>query len=151
MKVPFSDLTFMHQEVKEEMMCKFEKVYDKGWFILGEEVRLFEREFADFCGAKYCVGCGNGLDALYLALRALDIKAGDEVIVPSNTYIATALAVTYAGARPIFVEPKWEQYNIDPLLIEEKITDHTKAIIAVHLYGQPADMDEINTIADKYD
>lgn len=150
MKVPFAEFAIMHNEIKEEVMLKFKEVYEKNWFIHGEEDRLFETEFASFCGAKYCVGCGNGLDALYLILRAFDIKAGDEVIVPSNTYIATALAVTYAGAIPVFVEPMLDQFNIDPTRIEEKITEKTKAVIAVHLYGQAANMDEINAVAGKY-
>lgn len=150
MKVPFSELSNMHKEIEEEVLEKFKIVYEKNWFIHGEEDRLFEKEFAAFCGAKYCVGCGNGLDALYLILRAMDIKEGDEVIIPSNTYIASALAVTYTGATPIMVEPILDQFNINPKLIEEKITDKTKAIIAVHLYGQAADMDEINEIANKY-
>lgn len=150
MKVPFAQFSNMHNEIEEEVLAKFKVVYEKNWFIHGEEDHLFEKEFAAFCGAKYCVGCGNGLDALYLILRAMDIKEGDEVIIPSNTYIATALAVTYTGATPIMVEPILEQFNINPSLIEEKITDKTKAIIAVHLYGQAADMDEITAIAKKH-
>jgi len=150
MKIPFVSFEPMHKEIEDEILTKFKEVYEKNWFIQGEEVSKFEEEFAEFCGAKYCVGCGNGLDALYLILRAYDIGEGDEVIIPSNTYIATALAVSYTGAKPIFVEPDLLTYNINPELIERAITKNTKAIMAVHLYGQPADMDEINKIAKNY-
>lgn len=150
MKVPFVSFEPMHNEIKEEVLNKFKEVYDKNCFILGSEVEAFEKEFAEYCNAENCIGCGNGLDALYLILKAYGIGKGDEVIVPSNTYIATALAVSYTGAIPIFVEPKIDTYNIDINLIEEKITKKTKAIIAVHLYGQPADMDSIIEIAKKY-
>jgi dTDP-4-amino-4,6-dideoxygalactose transaminase len=121
-----------------------------GWYILGKEVSAFEEEYAYFCDAKYCVGVGNGLDALQLILRALDIGAGDEVIVPSNTYIATWLAISYSGAQPIPVEPDRRTYNIDPGRIQEAITQRTRAIIPVHLYGQPADMDPILSIAERF-
>lgn len=150
MNIPFVSFEPMHKEIQEEILSKFKEVYEKNWFIQGEEVKKFEEEFAAFCDTKYCIGCGNGLDALYLILRGYDIKEGDEVIVPSNTYIATALAVSYTGAKPVFVEPDINTYNIDPKLIEKAITKKTKAIMAVHLYGQPADMDEINNIAKKY-
>lgn len=141
----------MHEEIENEILNKFKEVYEKNWFINGEEVEKFEKEFAKFCESKYCIGCGNGLDALYLILRGYDIGVKDEVIVPSNTYIASALAVSYAGAKPIFVEPDLLTYNLDPSLIENAITENTKAIMAVHLYGQSADIDEINRIAKKYD
>lgn len=150
MKIPFVSLDYMHEEIKPEVTKIFNEVYEKGIFIDGEEVKQFEHEFAEFCGVKFCVGCGSGLDALYLILKAYGIGVGDEVIIPSNTFIATALAVTYTGANPVFVEPNLETYNINPTLIERKITNRTKAIIAVHLYGQPADMDEIKNIALKY-
>ena len=150
MKVPFSTMEIMHKEIKKEMMEKFEKIYDKGWYIQGEECDKFEEEFAKYIGTKYCIGVGNGLDALRLALLALDIGEGDEVIVPSNTYIATALAVTYTGARPILVDPDINTYNLSETGIEEAITKKTKAIIIVNLYGQSADMDEINAIAKKH-
>lgn len=150
MKVPFVSFEPMHKEIEEEILNKFKEVYKKNWFIHGEEVSKFEEEFAVFCGTKYCIGCGNGLDALYLILRGYDIGIGDEVIVPSNTYIATALAVSYTGAKPVFIEPKLQTYNINPEIIEKAITKNTKAIMAVHLYGQPADMDEIDKIAKKY-
>lgn len=150
MKVPFSTFEVMHKEIDDEIIQKFQEVYHKNWFIQGTEVEAFEKEYAEYCGAKYCVGCGNGLDALYLVLKAYGIGEGDEVIVPSNTYIATALAVTYTGATPVFVEPKLESYNIDSSKIEKKISSKTKAIMAVHLYGQTAAMDEIKEIAQKY-
>lgn len=151
MNIPFVSFEKMHEEVRPEMEAKFKEVYTKNWFIQGEELAKFEEEFAAYCGAKYCVGCGNGLDALFLPLKAYGIGEGDEVIVPSNTFIATALAVSYTGATPVFVEPSMDSYDIDPSQIEAKVTDKTKAIMAVHLYGQPADMDAINAIAKKHD
>lgn len=150
MKVQFAAFDKMHNEIKEEVLKKFEEVYANNWFIQGKELEAFEEEFAAYCGAKYCIGCGNGLDALFLILKAYGIGEGDEVIVPSNTFIATALAVSYTGATPVFVEPTMELFNINPLKIEEKITNKTKAIMAVHLYGQPADMDVILDIAQKH-
>lgn len=150
MKIPFSTFDKMHEEIDEEIIAKFAEVFHKNWFIQGEEVEKFEEEYATYCGTKYCVGVGNGLDALFLPLKAYGIGEGDEVIVPSNTYIATALAVSYTGATPIFVEPDITTFNIDPNRIEEKITDKTKAIMAVHLYGQPAPMKEIMDIASRY-
>lgn len=149
MDVPFVSLEYMHNEIKEEMQEAVLDVIKKNWFIRGEYCERFEQEFAAYCGAKYCVGCGNGLDALYLLLRACEITYGDEVIVPSNTFIATALAVTYAGATPVFVEPDISTYTIDSKKIQEKITANTKAIIVVHLYGQPADMDAVKKIAEE--
>jgi len=121
-----------------------------GNYILGVEVEAFESEFSDYCTTKYCIGVGNGLEALYLILKAMDIGDGDEVIVPANTYIASWLAVSHVGAKPIPVEPDDKTFNINPLLIESAITKRTKAIMAVHLYGQPADMDAINEIAKKH-
>jgi len=150
MNIPFLDLKAPHDELREDLRVAFERVLDSGWYIHGKEVKNFEQEFATYCEAKCCVGTGNGLDALHLILRAYGISSGDEVIVPSNTYIATWLAASYAGATPIPVEPDASTYNIDPSLIEAAITPRTKAIIAVHLYGQPADMDAINEIAKKY-
>jgi dTDP-4-amino-4,6-dideoxygalactose transaminase len=123
---------------------------ESGWYVLGKEVEAFEDEFATYCETKHCVGVGNGLDALHLIVRAYGIKPGDEVIVPANTYIATWLAVTYAGATPVPVEPNERTYNLDPEKIEQAITPKTKAILVVHLYGQPADMDSINALARKY-
>jgi dTDP-4-amino-4,6-dideoxygalactose transaminase len=148
--IPFLDLHATYQELKNELTTAFQKVMDSGWYILGEEVSKFEKEFASFCGVSHCIGVGNGLDALYLILKAYDIGEGDEVIVPSNTFIATWLAVSYAGAKIIPVEPDESTYNIDPKKIERAITSKTKAIIPVHLYGQPAEMDEINSIAAQY-
>ena len=150
MKVPFSTLKPLHEEIRKEMLSKITEVYDKGWFIQGEECSKFEEEYAKYMGSKYCVGVGNGLDAIRLALLALDIKDGDEVIVPSNTYIATALAVTYVGAKPILVDPDLETYNLSKEGIEEAITEKTKAIIIVNLYGQSADIDDILEIAKKH-
>lgn len=150
MNIPFLDLKVPHEELRAELRAAFERVLDSGWYILGNEVKEFEREFAGYCEATHCVGVGNGLDALHLILRAYGICKGDEVIVPANTYIATWLAVNYAGATPVPVEPDERTYNIDPALIEAAITPRTKAIIAVHLYGQPADMDAINAIAKKH-
>lgn len=150
MKVPYVSFKPMEQEFDDELRKAFERVFKSSWYIDGVEDAEFESNFAKFCNAGYCVGTGNGLDALMLALKALDIKFGDEVIIPSNTYIATALAVTYVGAKPIFVEPDIRTFNINPDLIEERITDKTKAIMPVHLYGQPCDMDSIMKVAKKH-
>lgn len=133
-----------------EIDAAYNRVKESGWFILGPEVKAFEDEFAAYCGVKCCIGVGNGLDALHLILRALGIGLGHEVIVPANTYIATWLAVTYAGAIPVPVEPDEKTYNIDRDRIEGAITNKTKAILPVHLYGQPADMNPINEIAAQY-
>lgn len=149
MNVSFATFKPMHNEIREALDNAYKRVLDKSIFIQGEECKKFEEEFAKYCGAKYCVGVATGLDAIYLILRALDIKAGDEVIVPSNTYIATALAVSFTGAKPVFVEPVIDTYNIDPTKIQDKITSKTKAIIAVHLQGRAADMDAIRDIAEK--
>lgn len=151
MKVPFLDLKAAYLELKDELDAAYQRVMNSGWYILGEEVEAFEREFAEYCGVKHCIGVGNGLEALHLILRGYGIGAGDEVIVPANTYIATWLAVSYAGATPVPVEPNLQTYNIAPENIEAAITEKTKAIMPVHLYGQPADMDAINRIARNYD
>lgn len=140
----------MEEEIKDEVFKKFSEMYKKSIYIQGDEYKEFNKEFAKYCGAKYAIGVGNGLDALILILKAVGIGHGDEVIVPSNTFIATALAVTYVGATPIFVEPILEEFNINPDLIEEKITSRTKAIIGVHLYGQCCDIDKLRKIADKH-
>lgn len=150
MRVPFVDLTVMHGELRKELDQAYARVMDSSCFIQGSECESFEHEFAEYCGADYCVGVASGLDALYLILRAMGISNGDEVIVPSNTYIATALAVSYSGATPVFVEPELVNYNIDVRRIEQAITERTKAIIAVHLQGRAADMDAIRAIADKH-
>ena len=147
MSIPFVDLRPMHDELADELDNAFKKVLNKSVFILGEENHLFEQEFAAYCDVGYSVSFGNGLDALHWTLRAMEIGEGDEVLVPSNTFIATALAVTYSGATPVFVEPIGNSFNIDPACIEEKISSKTKAIIAVHLYGRPADMDGITEVA----
>lgn len=149
-EVPFADFSPMHSEIKDSLESAFNRVLSRNLFINGDEVRLFEEEFADYCGVKYCVGVDNGLDALFLILKAAGIGCGDEVIVPSNTFIATALAVSETGATPVFVEPEIETYNINPNGIESKITTRTKGIIAVHLQGRCSNMDEINQIALKH-
>lgn len=148
--IPFLDLKSINLSHETELKAAFDRVLHSGWYILGEEVKAFEHEFATYCQAEHAIGISNGLDALHLILRGYGIGAGDEVIVPSNTYIATWLAVTYAGATPVPVEPVEATYNIDPTKIEAAITPRTRAIIAVHLYGQPADMDAIMTIAEKH-
>ncbi|MGI8996086.1 MAG: DegT/DnrJ/EryC1/StrS family aminotransferase [Pyrinomonadaceae bacterium] len=147
MNVPFLDLQAPYHELRAELDAAYERVMCSGWYILGEEVARFEQEFADYCGARHCIGVGNGLEALHLILRAYGIGAGDEVIVPANTYIATWLAVSYVGATPVPVEPDARTYNIAPENIRAAITPRTRAVIAVHLYGQPADIDAINDIA----
>ncbi|WP_347888811.1 DegT/DnrJ/EryC1/StrS family aminotransferase [Nitrosomonas europaea] len=150
MKVPFLDLKALHQELKTELGAAFERVLDSGWYIVGRELESFEAQFAEYCGAAHCVGVGNGLDAIHLLLEAYGIGVGDEVLVPSNTFIATWLAVTRAGATPVAVEPDPHTYNIDPAALEAAITPRTAAIIPVHLYGQPADMDPVNRIAEHH-
>lgn len=148
--IPFLDLKAGYLELKDELDAAYERVMNSGWYILGSEVEAFESEYAAYCGASYCIGVGNGMEALHLILRAYEIGPGDEVIVPSNTYIATWLAVSQCGALPVVVEPVEATYNIDPARIEEAITPRTRAIIPVHLYGQTAAMDEINDIATRY-
>lgn len=150
MKVPFVSLATMHGELRAELDAAYANVLERSNFIQGSECAAFEKEFAAYCGAAHCIGVATGLDALYLILKAMGIGVGDEVIVPSNTFIATALAVSYVGATPVFVEPTPESFNIDVTRIEEKITASTKAIIPVHLQGRPADMDAINAIAKKH-
>ena len=149
MKVPFLDLTAPYQELKTDLDAAYKRVIESSWYILGEEVEAFEHEFAAYCGVKHCIGVGNGLEALHLILRAYDIGEGDEVIVPANTFIATWLAVSYAGAKPVPVEPDPHTYNLDPNLLEAAITPQTKVIMPVHLYGQPSDMDPILQIAEE--
>lgn len=150
MNVPFVTFKPLEKELDKELRSAFERVYNRSWYIEGAEDEEFEKAFAKYCDSKYCIGVGNGLDSLFLSLKALGVKEGDEVIVPSNTYIATALAVTYVGATPIFVEPDIYTFNIDPLKIEDALTNKTKAIMPVHLYGQPCNMDPIMDIAKKY-
>ena len=148
--IPFLDLKSPYLELKEELDSAYRRVMESGWYILGTELSAFEDEFAAYCEIQHCIGVANGLDALHLIVRAYGIGTGDEVIVPSNTYIATWLAVTHAGATPVPVEPDIRTYNIDPAKIEHLITPKTKAIMVVHLYGQPADMDPINELALKH-
>lgn len=150
MKIQFLDLKSINLKYESEIKDAVSKVIDSGWYIRGKQVEAFEKEFANFCGTKHCIGVGNGLDALILILRAMEIGEGDEVIVPSNTYIATALAVSYVGAKPIFVEPNESTFNIDPEKIEASITSKTKAIMVVHLYGQLCEMEKISKIAKKH-
>lgn len=150
MNIPFVSFKPLEKELDTELRAAFERVYTNSWYIEGKEDEKFEVAFAEYCESKYCVGTGNGLDSLMLALKALGISSGDEVIVPSNTYIATALAVTYVGAEPVFVEPDIRTFDINPNRIEEAITSKTKAIMPVHLYGQPCDMDPIIEIAKKH-
>jgi dTDP-4-amino-4,6-dideoxygalactose transaminase len=149
-KVPFLDLGAAYRELKPEIDAAVARVIAGGWYILGPEVEAFEREFADFCGAAACAGTSNGLDALHLVLRAWDIGPGDEVIVPAHTFIATWLAVSYCGATVVPVDADPRTYNLDPSLLEAAITPRTKAIIAVHLYGQPADIDPIVAVARRH-
>lgn len=148
--IPFLDLRSINQCHRSELVAAFERVLDSGWYVLGQEVERFEAEYANWCGVAHAVGVGNGLDALSLVLRAWDIGPGDEVIVPSNTYIASWLAVTHVGARPIPVEPDPDSFNIDPDLIEAAISPRTRAIMPVHLYGRPAEMDAIIQIGIRY-
>ena len=150
MMVPFLDLARLHQSIRESLDVAYHRVLDSGWFIMGPELEAFESEFAQYCDVKHCIGVGNGLEALHLLLRAYEIGPGDEVLVPSNTFIATWLAVTQCGATPVPVEPNIQTHNLDPSRISEAITSRTRAIIPVHLYGQPADMDSIRTLAAKY-
>jgi len=150
MKIPFLELKPTYLELKDEFDAAYHRVMDSGWYLLGKELEAFESEFAQYCEAKHCIGVANGLDALHLIVRAYGIGAGDEIIVPSNTFIATWLAVSYAGATPVPVEPDPMTYNLDPNRIEAAITPRTRAIMPVHLYGQSADMDLINEIARKH-
>lgn len=147
MNVPFLDVQASYAEIADELQEATGRVVASGWYLLGEELAAFEREYAGYVGAKHCVGLGNGLDALHLSLRAMGIGPGDEVIVPSNTYIATWLAVTYAGATIVPVEPDPRTYNLDPDRVAAAITPRTKAILPVHLYGQPADLDPLVALA----
>ena len=150
MNIPFVDFAPMHGPIRQEMVAAFEDVYDKGWFIGGSHCTEFEKNFAAWCGTDYCVGCGNGLDALHLILKAAGIGAGDEVIVPAQTFIATALAVTYAGATPVCVDIEPQYYDLDPDKLEAAITPKTKAVMLVHLYGQIGRFDEIQAICKKH-
>ncbi|WP_283170298.1 DegT/DnrJ/EryC1/StrS family aminotransferase [Curtanaerobium respiraculi] len=150
MNIPFVSFKPLEKELDSQLRGAFKRVFERSWYIEGVEDEAFEKAFADYCGVSHCVGCGNGLDSLLLSLKALGIGERDEVLVPSNTFIATALAVSYVGATPVFVEPDIRTFNIDPARIEEKITSKTRAIVPVHLYGQPADMDPILAVAKQH-
>lgn len=146
-KIPYEDLKRVNRQFEADFRRKLDHFLEVGWYILGEEVKTFEKNFSEFCGVPHCIGVANGLDALVLGLRALDLPKNSEVIVPSNTYIATILSVVNAGLVPVLVEPDIITYNINPKEIEKKIGPKTRAILVVHLYGQPAQMDEICAIA----
>lgn len=150
MTVPFLDLKSPYEELRPQLDAAYRRVMESGWYILGEEVEAFEREFAAYCGVKHCIGVGNGLEALHLIIRAYGIGSGDEVIVPANTYIATWLAISYAGAIPVPVEPDPRTYNLDPARVQAAITARTRAILPVHLYGQPADVAPITQVAKRH-
>lgn len=147
--IPFLDLKLINQDYEKVINEALSKKVSSGWFILGEEVKTFESSFAEYCGTKHCIGVANGLDALVLLLKASDFPKGSEVIVPSNTYIASILAISLAGLTPVLVEPDLNTYLLDPAKIEEKITPNTKAILVVHLYGKCCEMEPISRIAQK--
>jgi len=148
--IEYENIDRLNQPFNEAFELAFKEVIDSGWYILGNKVKQFENEFAAYCQTKHCIGVANGLDAIILALRSYDFQPGDEVIVPSNTYIATILAIVHNGLKPILVEPDLNTYNIDPIKIEEKITPRTKAILVVHLYGKLCEMPEIMSIAQRH-
>ena len=148
--IKFIDLKKINERYREEINSRIKNVLDSGWYILGNECKVFEENFAKFIGVKHCIGCANGLDALNLIIRGFGFKQGDEIIVPANTYIASILAISENGCTPVLVEPDIETYNINPDLIEEKITDKTKAIMVVHLYGQAVKMQKIKEIAKRH-
>src|SRR5437660_1069475 len=148
--VPFLELRPAYEELRGELDAACRRVMDSGWYVLGEEVESFEREYAGYCGVRHCVGVANGLDALHLTLRAYGIGPGDEVIVPSNTYIATWLAVSYAGAAVVPVEPDPATHTLDPARVERAVTPRTRALLPVHLYGLTADMDPLRALAARH-
>ena len=148
--IPFLDLKLINRSYEIELNIAVKNTIASGWFVLGEEVKKFEKSFASFCGVKHCIGVANGLDALVLLLKASNFSPNSEVIVPSNTYIATILAITLAGYKPILVEPDLDTYLIDPTKIEEKITPYTKAILVVHLYGKCCDMESVLSVAQRF-
>jgi len=150
-EIPFLNMKAQYQELGNELDKAYKRVIESGWYILGEEVEAFEQEFSAYIGVKHCVGIGNGLEALQMILMGYGIGAGDEVVVPANTYIASWLSISYTGAVPVPVEPDTLTYNIDPQCIEQAITPSTKAIMPVHLYGQPVEMVTIWDIAKKHD
>jgi dTDP-4-amino-4,6-dideoxygalactose transaminase len=148
--IEYENLGRLNQSFFEEYSQAFDSVMNSGWYVLGKSVQQFERNFASYCNTPYCCGVANGLDAMILALKALSLESGDEVIVPSNTYIATILSIIHAGLRPVLVEPDIETYNIDVTRIEERICNRTKAIMVVHLYGKVCDMGAVMQIAEKH-
>ncbi|NQU33920.1 MAG: DegT/DnrJ/EryC1/StrS family aminotransferase [Bacteroidetes bacterium] len=154
-RVPFFDAGATYRELKPEIDEAILRVLDSGWYILGKEVGAFEKEFAEYCGTKFCIGVGTGLDALILIFRAYKelgrLKDGDEIIVPANTFIASIFSITETGLKPVLVEPKLNSYNIDPIEVEKAITKKTKGVLAVHLYGQLAETDELQKIARIHD
>ena len=150
MKISFLNFEPAHSGIRTDLEAAFGRILDRNWFLLGDELKAFEKEYAQFNRTSHAFGVSNGLDALFLALKAVGVTSGDEVIVPSNTYIATALAVSYLGATPVFVEPDWQTYNISVENIEKAITPKTKAVMPVHLYGQACEMDAIMAIAEKH-
>ena len=147
--IEYENLGKLNKPFFEEFKRSFSRLLEKGWFILGDNVKLFERQYADYCGAKYCIGVASGLDALILSLKAFDFDSGSEILVPSNTYIATILAIIHANLKPVLVEPDLLTYNIDPDKIPGKITNKTVAVVVVHLYGKLSEMDNIIKIANK--
>ena len=149
--IKFLDLKKINERYRKEIDLRIKQILDSGWYLLGNQDKEFEKNFAQYCGVKHCIGCANGLDALNLIIRGYGFGAGDEIIVPANTYIASILAISENGCTPILVEPDINTYNINPDLIEEKITPKTKAIMVVHLYGQAAQMDKIWALAKKHD
>jgi dTDP-4-amino-4,6-dideoxygalactose transaminase len=149
--IEYENLRKLNQPFFKEFENSFSNILESGWFITGKNLEKFEQEFAEYCGVKYCVGVANGLDALVLSIKALDIPQGSEIIVPSNTYIASVLAIVNAGCVPVLVEPDIKTYNIDPFKIEEKINKKTRAVLVVHLYGKPCEMDSVLQICEAYD
>ena len=148
--IEYENLNNLNKPLFEEYKVAFNEVLESGWYILGNKVKEFENQFADYCNTKYCIGVANGLDALSLSLRAFNFEKGSEVLVTSNTYIATILSIVENGLQPVLVEPNIETYNIDPTLLEQAITPNTRAIMVVHLYGKVCEMDSILAIAKKY-
>ncbi|EAI3670654.1 DegT/DnrJ/EryC1/StrS family aminotransferase [Campylobacter upsaliensis] len=148
--IKFLDLKKVNERFNKEFEVKFKELLDSGWFLLGEQTKLFEKQFANYCGVEHCIGVANGLDALRLIIRAFDFESGSEILVPANTYIASILAISDNDCKPILIEPELRTYNIDPNRIEANISSKTKAIMVVHLYGKVCDMDKISTIAQKY-
>ncbi|MCI7411929.1 DegT/DnrJ/EryC1/StrS aminotransferase family protein [Helicobacter bilis] len=148
--IPFLDVKAINLRFKNELELAMKKVLESGWYILGEKNRAFEKAFAEYCGIEHCIGCGNGLDALRLSIKALGLGESDEIIVPANTYIASILAISDNGCKPIFVEPSLQTYNVDVEKIESAITPNTKAILVVHLYGQVVEMQKVWELAQKH-